>query len=141
MALNGCEDRIDWPQPWRPAGMASAETLARAPSAARRVVVVIVCSSVVNFGSATSGDSMSIASQARISSVARPQSATCSTQAIAPAFVVGRVASRARGRHFPPLSDAALISAANRVAEKVAASMEGEAWDDNVAPVQSGRFH
>jgi hypothetical protein len=35
---------------------------------------------------ATSGDCTSIASQARISSVARPQSATCLTQAIAEAL-------------------------------------------------------
>jgi hypothetical protein len=42
----------------------------------------------------TSGDWTSIASQARISSVARPQSATCLTQAIAETLVAGLVASR-----------------------------------------------
>ena len=36
--------------------------------------------------------------------------------------------------------DAALISAANRVAEKIAASMEGEARHENATPVRTARF-
>jgi hypothetical protein len=42
----------------------------------------------------TSGESTIIASQARISSDARPQSATCFTQTIAEAFVAGLVESK-----------------------------------------------
>lgn len=48
----------------------------------------------IHFVHDTNGDSTIIASQARISSDASPQSATCLTQAIAEAFVAGLVASK-----------------------------------------------
>jgi integrase len=56
------------------------------------------------------------------------------------AALLGHSASGSATLGYIHKVDTALISAANRVAEKVAASMEGEAKDENAAPVQSGRF-
>jgi integrase len=56
------------------------------------------------------------------------------------AALLGHSASGSAKLGYIHKVDTALISVANRVAEKVAASMEGEAKDEDAAPVQSGRF-
>src|ERR1700727_2342208 len=66
----------------------------------------------IHFVHDTKRDSTIIASQARISSDASPQSATCLTQAIAEAFVAGLVASK--GRMQPPPRSQARGSVAAR---------------------------
>ena len=54
------------------------------------------------------------------------------------AALLGHSASSSTTLGYIHKVDTALISAANRVAEKLAASMKGEAKDENAALVQSG---